>query len=178
MKIYFARHGRTNYNDLNLWNADPTIDVHLTPDGIEQVKALAHKLKSAPIEHIFVSELKRTQQTAEIVNTFHNSPVEVSPLLNDMRSGYEGESTQQVLAALDKSDDRWTVRLKGGESIEDMKRRVAQFLAELKTRPYATVLVVTSQWPIQAAVALVKGIPNEDAWKLDVEPAGCIELEV
>ncbi len=39
MNLYLARHGRTNYNDLGLCNADPTVDVHLTALGIEQAKA-------------------------------------------------------------------------------------------------------------------------------------------
>ena len=79
MKIYFARHGRTNYNDLDLCNADPSVDVHITELGAEQAKALADKLKDLPLDRIFVSELKRTQQTAEIVNSFHDAPIEIVP---------------------------------------------------------------------------------------------------
>lgn len=178
MKIYFARHGRTNYNDLMLCNADPTVDVHLTPQGIAQAKALADKLKQTPIERIFVSELKRTRQTAEIVNKFHDIPIETAPLLNDHRSGFEGKPFTLLKDALDTADDYWTAHFNDGESIEDMKHRVAKFLNELKTKPYKTVLVVTSQWIIHAAVAILQDIPNEEAWKLDIEQGSCLELEL
>jgi len=178
MKIYFARHGRTNYNDLELCNADPTVNVHITPVGVKQAKALAERLKETPIDCIFVSELKRTQQTAEIVNMFHHAPIEIAPLLNDHRSGYEGKSAKLLMEALDKAENRWTARFNDGESIEDMKQRVAEFLDELKTKPYDVVLIVTSQWIIHAAVAIIQNISNEEAWKLEVEQGSCLELAI
>jgi alpha-ribazole phosphatase len=178
MKLYLARHGRTNYNDLGLCNADPSVDVHLTPQGLQQAQLLADKLKAAPIDHIFISQLKRTRQTADIVNTSHHVPIEVDPLLNDHRSGYEGKPAQQLMDALAAAENRWTARFNDGESIEDMKQRVAEFIEELKTKPYKSVLVVTSQWVIQAAAALIKNMPNEEAWKLEVEPGSYLELEI
>lgn len=178
MKLYFARHGRSNYNDLELCNADPTVDVHLTPVGVKQAEALADKLRQTPIDHVIVSELRRTLQTAEIVNRFHDAVIEANPLLNDHRSGFEGKPYQLLKEALDAADNRWTARFNGGESIEDMKNRVAEFLSELKTKPYDSVLIVTSQWVIQAAVAIIRDTTNEDAWKLDVEQGSCLELEI
>ena len=178
MKIYFARHGRSNYNDRRLCNADPAVNVYLTPVGEEQAKMLALTLMDIKIEHIFVSELKRTQQTAKIINEFHCAPIEVDPLLNDHRSGFEGKPFPMLKKALDAAGNRWTVRFNDGESIEDMKERVAAFLDELRTKPYEIVLVVTSQWIVRAAVALVQGLNNEDAWKLEVEQGSYLELEV
>lgn len=178
MKIYFARHGRTNYNDLGFCNADPSVDVYLTPEGIEQAKVLALKLKEVPIERIHISELKRTLQTAEIVNEFHHIDIEVDPLLNDHRSGFEGKPAKLLMKALDESGHRWTVRFNDGESIDDMKQRVARFIDELRNKPYDSVLIVTSQWVIQAAVATIQGISNEKAWELNVQQATYLELEV
>jgi broad specificity phosphatase PhoE len=48
---------------------------------------------------------------------------------------------------------------------------VAQFIDELKTQPYNSVLIITSQWVIYAAIALIENIPNEDAWKLAIDKA-------
>jgi len=178
MKIYFARHGRTNYNDLRLCNADPAVDVHLTNAGIEQAKELAFKLKEIHLDRVFVSELKRTQQTAEIVNANHNAEIEVAPLLNDHRSGFEGRSFLELMGALDASENKWTARFNEGESIEDIKKRVAEFLNDLKSKPYSTVLVVTSGWIVQAAAAIIQNISNEEAWKLDVKQGSYLELDI
>jgi len=178
MKIYLARHGRTNYNDLNLCNGDPGVDVHITELGVKQAQALSDKLKNMPIDHIFVSEMRRTRQTAEIVNRFHHVPMETIPLLNDHHSGYEGKNAQLLMDALDAADDRWKARFNGGESIEDMKQRVATFINELKTKPYDTVLIVTSGWVIRVMVAVLENIPNEEAWTREAEQGDYLEFEV
>ena len=178
MKIYFARHGRTNYNDLNLCNGDPTIDVHLTSEGIKQAEMLADKLKTVPLDHIFISEMQRTRQTAEIANQFHHATIEVEPLLNDHRSGYEGQSADLLVVAMDAANNKWAARFNDGESIEDMKNRVAKFLDNLKAEPYNTVLVVTSGWVIRMAVAIVQNIPNEEAWTVDAEQGNYLEFDI
>src|SRR5882762_9427713 len=149
MKLYVARHGQTNYNDLGLYSADPAADVHLTEVGLEQAKNLSEKLKDVNIDHIFVSELKRTQQTADIVNKYHNAPTAIDARLNDNRSGYEGKHYLEYYAALDNADDKWSVRFNDGESLEDVKERVRSFLDELKTKDYDSVLVVTSMVIVQ-----------------------------
>jgi len=180
MKIYFARHGRTNYNDQNLCNGDPSVDVHITELGTQQAKELADKLHSMPIDRIFVSEMRRTQQTAKFAQDDHDTPVEIeiAPLLNDHCSGFEGKSAELLLGAMDATENRWTARFNDGESIEDMKERVAQFLTELKNRPYDSVLIVTSGWIIHAAAALIKHIPNEEAWALDVVQGDYLEMDI
>lgn len=178
MKLYLARHGRTNYNDLGLCNADPAVDVHLTAAGVAQAQTLADKLKHVPIDRIVVSELKRTQQTAERVNAFHNLKIEIDARLNDHRSGFEGKPYEALNQALNAASNRWTARFNGGESIEDVKKRAAGFLDELKTRKYDSVLVITSQWVVYAIAATVLHITNEEAWQLAVKPGGCLELEL
>ena len=128
MNLYVARHGQTNYNDLGLCNSNPRTDVHLTKVGAEQAENLAFKLKDMGIDQIFVSELKRTKQTADIVNQFHDVPIKVDARLNDNRSGYEDKHFSEYYAALDSSDDKWTVRFNGGESLEDVKNEYIAFL--------------------------------------------------
>lgn len=150
MKLYVARHGQTNYNDQGLCNSDPRTDVHLTEMGTKQAENLANNLKDININQIFVSELKRTKQTADIVNQFHNAPIKVDARLNDNRSGYEDKHFSEYYAALDKADNRWTVRFNDGESLEDVKERVRNFLDELKGKDYNSVLIVTSMVIVQA----------------------------
>ena len=178
MKLYLARHGRTNYNDLNLCNGDPSVDVHITSEGIKQAEALAHKLKDVPLDRIFVSEMRRTQQTAEIVNRFHHAAIEIEPLLNDHRSGYEGKPADLLIAAMEAAENKWTARFNDGESIEDMKSRVADFLSKLQAKPYDTVLIVTSGWVIRMVVAVIQNISNEEAWKVDAEQGGYLEYDI
>lgn len=178
MKIYLARHGRTNYNDLDLCNSDPDVDVHLTTEGTKQAEALADKLRNVSMNRIFVSELKRTQQTAEIVNQFHHVEIETEPLLNDHRSGYEGKPASQLIAAMDAAEDKWTARFNDGESIEDMKQRIAEFLNGLKAKPFDTVLVITSGWVIKVAIAIIKDVSYDEAWTIDAEQGSYLEFDI
>jgi broad specificity phosphatase PhoE len=170
MKVYFARHGRTNYNDQDLCNGDPSADVYITDKGVEQAKSLGEKLHSVPIDRIFVSEMSRTQQTAKFVQDAHDTPVEIeiAPLLNDHRSGFESKPAKLLIAAMDAADNRWTAKFNDGESVEDMKARVARFLEELKGKSYDSVLVITSGWIIHSAAAIINNMSNEEAWSLDV----------
>jgi broad specificity phosphatase PhoE len=178
MKIYLARHGRTNYNDLGLNNADPIVDVHLTSVGVKQVENLAEKLKLAAVDQIFVSELKRTQQTAYIINKFHKAPIQVDERLNDIRTGYEGKPATQYWEALDNSPDRWAAHLNGGESLEDVKIRARAFIDDLRDKKYQVVLVVTSRDLVNALYGVINSLTNEVAWALKVDKASCIELEI
>ena len=178
MKIYLARHGRTNYNDLGLCNGDPTVDVHITAEGTKQAEALAGKLKDTPLDHIFVSELRRTQQTAEIVNAFHHAAIETEPLLNDHRSGFEGKPGKLLIEPLDAADNRRTARFNDGESIDDIKQRAAEFIDALKKKQYKSVLIVTSLWVIYELVAVIKDVPNEEAWKTEAEQGDYLEFEL
>lgn len=177
MKIYFVRHGETNYNELGLCNSDPRVDVHVIAEGLKQAQALADKLRAIPIDHIFISELKRTRQTAEIMNTFHGLRLEVDSRLNDIHSGFEGKPFTTYMEALDVVANRWTARFNGGESIEDMKQRVAAFLNDHKAKPHHVILIVTSEWIIRAARVLIEHISNEEAWATDMEQGSYLELE-
>lgn len=178
MKLYLARHGRTNYNDLDLCNSDPSVDVHLTAEGTMQAKVLAEKLREVDLDRIIVSQLRRTRQTADIVNQFHGVAVEVDPLLNDHRSGFEGKPAKLLLDAMNAADNRWTVRFNNGESIEDVRKRMATFLGKLKAESYDAVLVVTSGWVIRVAVGVIADIPTEAAWKVDADQGDYLKFDM
>lgn len=59
-----------------------------------------------------------------------------------------------------------------------MEQRVAEFISNVKTRDYRSVLVVTSGWVIQAAIAIIKNISNEEAWELDIQQATYLKFEI
>lgn len=178
MKVYLARHGQTNYNVLDICNYEPSVDVHLTEHGLEQIAELADRLRDAEFTHAFVSELRRTQQTADIINKTHQVPVSIDSRLNDNRNGYEGKPTADFYAAWNASTDKWNVRFNDGESIEDVKKRVNEFISELKSSGHQSVLVVTSMVIVQTFNGIINNLSNEDAWEFPVSPGSCIELEL
>ncbi len=178
MKLYVARHGQTNYNELGLCNSDPKVDVHLTKVGVEQSEMLASQLKDVVIDHVYVSELKRTQQTAEIINKFHNALTTIDKRLNDIRFGYEGKHYSEYHSALDRADNKWTARFNGGESIADLRKRTQDFLNDLKTQDHRFVLIVTSGGIIQAMYGILDNHAIEDAWGFRPDKGSCVELDL
>jgi broad specificity phosphatase PhoE len=178
MKLYVARHGKTNYNDLGLCNGDPKVDVHLTETGEMQARLLAQKMEKTTLDQIFVSELKRTQQTAKIVNEYHNIAIVVDARLNDNRTGFEGKHFSEYLTALDQAKDKWTARFNDGESVEDINSRIRSFMNELKTLSSTAVLIITSEVIVQAIYGVLSGTSNEEARALQVEQGSFIEFDL
>ena len=87
--------------------------------------------------------------------------------MNDHRSGFEGKHFEELDKALDAASNRWIARFNNGESIEDVKERLAGFIKDLRNKDYDSVLIVTSQWVIYAIVAIVENLTNEEAWSLE-----------
>jgi broad specificity phosphatase PhoE len=77
--VWIARHGsRLDFIDLNWFNeADRPYDPPLATEGEIQAQELGHKLKSAPIAHIFASPFLRTVQTAHIIADILNLPIKL-----------------------------------------------------------------------------------------------------
>jgi broad specificity phosphatase PhoE len=65
MRIYIVRHGVTA---LNQGNVRQSREGFLSPDGIEQARALAEKLSELTIDSIFTSPYPRARQTADIIS--------------------------------------------------------------------------------------------------------------
>lgn len=145
MNLYIVRHGQTNYNVAGLHNADPKVDVHLTDTGISEAKTIAERLKDIPFNAIYVSELPRTRQTADIINEFHQIPIHIDARLNDINSGFEGLPVSDYHLLRDNSPDPFTYRYPGAESSEDVYHRTEEFLKDLKPQDYHDVLIVTSK---------------------------------
>ncbi len=178
MKLYVARHGRSNYNDLQLFNSDPLVDVHLTETGLGQAQSLADSLKDVPLDVIFNSELKRTKQTAAIVNQYHSVPLIEDIRLNDHRSGFENQSYDEYDALFDAASEPWNERFNDGESLEDTRVRVRAFLNDLKKQSYESVLVVTSMTIVQAFYGVLNSLPPEQTWDISVETGSYTEFSL
>jgi alpha-ribazole phosphatase len=173
MKLYCLRHGETRYNRLGLCNDDPGRDVRLTSEGIRQAEAVGERLKTAPIERIITSELPRTRETADIINRHHGVPMESHQALNDIRTGFESRPVAEYFAAT--GHDRLHLRVNGGESLLDYKRRVTGFIDWLAVQPEETVLVVAHEETLRVFMVCFSALP--DAALLELHYGNCELIE-
>lgn len=83
--VWIARHGnRQDFVDLS-WHETAALpfDPGLSPDGVEQARRLAQRLRHEPIAYIFASPFLRTVQTAHEVAAVLDLPVYLEPGLGE-----------------------------------------------------------------------------------------------
>lgn len=164
MNIYVVRHGETNYNVLGLSNDDPRKDVHLTQKGKEQSEDVANILRDVPINHIYISQLKRTRETAEIINKHHGVPILEDARINDRRTGFEGKKS--ILFEEAVKEDPIRIKPDGGESFLEEKFRVHLFLENLHAQSFKTVLIVTHSEIMKIINGHYRNMSDREMWEL------------
>ncbi len=175
MKAFFVRHGESLYNVKRLCNADPKVDVPLTARGIRQAQAARKRLAGKSLEAIYVSELPRARQTAEIIRRDHACPMIVDARLNDRRSGFEGRPIDEYLAAA--ASDPVHFCAPGGESYLDLKARIIAFLDELSAFDAGAVAVVTHHEVLQVVKGTLENLDELEMWRTGIEPGAILAYE-
>lgn len=98
--IWIARHAeRQDYADSNWYrSSDRPFDPPLSPRGIRQAKALADRLRTAEIHHIFASPFLRTVETANPVAEVLDLPIKLEPGLGEFLSRYSFPRLPKILS--------------------------------------------------------------------------------
>ncbi len=150
VKIFFIRHGRTQSNKEGKMMGQ-TIDEPLSEEGIEQVKKMLPFLPRH-FDVIISSPLRRTAQTAIIISEHRKVPIIYMEELKERNYGTLAGMKIEELPGLDKSTTDIDEQIKtvdfkahGGESEEEMKKRLAKALDLIKSEYKGkTVLMVGS----------------------------------
>ena len=168
MKIYAVRHGQTNYNVRNLCNNDPSKDVHLTELGLSQANSVAEKLDNHhKFEVIFISELPRTRQTAEIINRNHSVEVIVDSRINDRATGFDSKPASEFFVAVDAAPDPLAAKFNDGESFLEEKKRVFEFLDEVTSKDYKSILIVSHTEIMTIIYGYFHKLSDLDMWEME-----------
>lgn len=177
MKLFFLRHGQSEYNLLGRCNADPAAPVALTPEGRRQAAAAAEQLRGLPIRRVYVSRLQRAQETAAIVNSSHCAQIHVDSRLDDRNTGFEGRPVTEYLDAMHAADDPFDWKHGGGESYRELVARTHAFLDELVQVAEPAVLVVTHHEVLQAVVGYFGNLHPPRMWQVWVGNCELLEFE-
>ncbi len=175
MNIRFVRHGQTNYNILDLCNDDPSKDVHLTKLGKQQAEQVKTKLSNIKFDAVYISELPRTRETAEIITGNQKITFQVEPRLNDRKTGFDSKPASDFFNAI--KSDIFNLRLNGGESFQEEKNRIYNFLEELKKTTYQTILVVAHSETLQIVNGFFHNLSDEEMWKIKIDNCEVLEFE-
>ena len=163
VKITYFVHGTTRDNELGIssgWS-----DVGLSDLGIQQANELKEKTAAMQFDMVFTSDLKRTIDTAKI------SWGDTHKIMHDVRlrecnyGDYNGKPSAVVEPLQERAI---TEPMPNGESYEDVKNRIADFLDDLKQYYNGKrVAIVAHKAPQLALDVLLKGMTWEEAFMND-----------
>lgn len=156
MKVYIVRHGQVPHNVLKQYNS---IDEDLTDIGINQAQKLRNIIKNIDIDIVISSPLIRAKHTAEIINA-NNKEIIFDDRIRERDCGdLSGKSLDTT-----NRDEYWNYNTKvqygTSENIQEFFKRVYDFLDELKTKDYNSVLIVAHSGVSKAFNAYFEGIKD------------------
>lgn len=144
MKLIIVRHGETEENVKGIRQGH--LPGKLTEKGREQARKLAERFRYEKIDAIFSSDLKRAKDTAKEIARYHNIPVQYTEKLREISGGiYEGKPKEELHEAREKSrKTKLEFRPEEGETFEELKERVKNFLEELKKKYKGKTVLICS----------------------------------
>lgn len=133
MRIYFVRHGETDWNKER--KIQGQVDIPLNDFGIHLAEETAKGLKDVDFDVCFTSPLGRAKHTAQIILEGRNVSIIEDRRIEEMSFGeYEGKSCSKENWDVPDSfrkffdDPEHFVPAKDGESFSDVKKRTGEFL--------------------------------------------------
>lgn len=183
MRLYIVRHGQTDWN-LNR-KLQGHSDIPLNENGIKMAHETAEKFKNVPIDYVFSSPLKRALETAEIILGNRNLPIKTDNRLREVGFGeFEGMSLTdmgesfQLFSKFFTDPEHYKTPV-GGETYDDVQRRVHSFLEELyHNSQYAdkNILIASHGAAIGIMAMDIERTPLKDVWKRKVVPNGSFTI--
>lgn len=163
VKITYFVHGTTIDNQKDI--SSGWFDVELSELGIQQSYELWDKVKDKNFDIVFCSDLKRAVHSAEL--TFENKV----KIIHDKRlreCNYGEYNAQPSKIVEPMQEQNITKRFPGGESYEDVKERISDFLNLLKKNyDGKSVAIVAHKAPQLVLDVLLKNKTWEQAFADD-----------
>lgn len=161
MNIYVVRHGQTDWNIQGF--VQGRTDIELNSTGIEQAKQTANLLKDIDFIDIYSSPLKRTIDTAKLINEYHNINIITDDRLIERNFG-DFEGTKNVLKISDYLNYEHNLQTNNVEGIKKLFKRIENFLLDIYIKYKDTdsnILIVTHGGVGIAITAIINNIRNE-----------------
>lgn len=187
MKIYFVRHGETDWNKER--KIQGQVDIPLNEFGRHLARETAKGLRDVPFDVCFTSPLGRARETAEIILQGRDVPILEDKRILEMNFG--------VLEGKCCSKEGWDVpdsfqmffddpvhyqAPEGGEDFQAVRKRTGDFLNWLFAQEQyrdSTVLVTTHGAAMAGLLNNLKKKPLAEYWGVGVHKnCGVTEVDV
>ena len=175
-KLMVARHGETEWNVEKIFRG--RADVNLDEVGIRQAELLGRYLGNWKLEVIYSSPVKRALDTANIIARYQKIGVHVAEGLIDFDYGeWQSLPEQEVKRLYPVILDEWhnnphKVRMPGGESLEDVRKRAVEVVNGILSRHQRNVLLVSHRVVIKVLICYLLGLDNSHFWNINQDVGG------
>ncbi len=179
------RHGEATSNVKQITSttvASASTDI-LTEKGRSEVLESAKKLATdGDFDFIFTSPFARTRETASIIAKELGIPdtrVILEDRIREIGVGVlDGKPYSKYLAFFEKFEDRFIKAPEGGETLNDVRKRVGALLYDLETRYKGKrILLVSHSRTVWALYASAHGLSTKESMKISVpDNAGIVPL--
>lgn len=189
MRLIFARHGKTHFNEINLTQG--WCDSPLSKTGTKQAEDMRGQLKEIPLTKAYCSPLGRAVQTAKILLKDRKVPMIYDERLKEIHFGLMEGISGEIVQSLRIESPNWLNDLQlnyssyEGEDLQDVIQRHQNFLNDIREQNQEedTILIVGHGCSLYGLIKsiLPKDQPfdflqNVEAVIID-EKAGYYELE-
>lgn len=176
--LALVRHGQSEWNALGKWTGHT--DVGLSEYGKQQARDVAQLLSSIPFDYAYASQLRRTQETLDILLKelkLEDIPVTRHPALNERHYGiYTGKLKEEIKKEI--GDDHyfslrrgWDHPIPEGESLKDVHSRVVKFFNEEiapHIHEHKNILVVAHGNTIRALAKELEDIGEDEIMHIEI----------
>ena len=167
MKIILVRHGLSEANISRFYSLE---DTSLHESGFSVLNKTKRNLENYDIDQVYVSELKRSQQTAQKLGF---NDYKIDNRLNELDFGdfkgkfFDDIRTNEIDFFNKKEKDFFNIKYPGGESIDDVIKRTSEFFEE-KSKENKNILCVSHAIAIKSSLFwLLKDKENWQTFWLD-----------
>jgi len=175
-KLILARHGETVWNVEKIYRG--RMDVNLDEVGIKQAELLGKYLSNWELEAIYSSPLRRALDTANIIASYQKVGVQVAEGLIDFDYGeWQSLPEQEVKRLYPALLNEWhnnphKVRMPGGESLEDVRRRAIEVINDILSKYQGSVVLVSHRVVNKVLICSLLGLDNSHFWNIKQDVGG------
>lgn len=171
-RFFLVRHGQTEWNLVERFRG--RLDIKLNETGVHQAEAAGRSLRGSGIVAIYSSPLSRAFQTAEAIGAALGLPVSPMDELVDFNFGdWQGLTPEEVEARYPGQHQQWltapaSVRPPGGETLQDVRRRVVEALGRLaRIHQDETIALVTHKVVCRIMLLAILDLDNSHYWRIE-----------
>ena len=183
--IYLVRHGEVAGNSGAVRTFAGARDLELTPRGILQAQAVAHRFKGEKIDAVYASTLQRAWKTADGIAEFHGLQTTRDAGFSEVDYGaWEGLSEEEILenyADLWRARvaDPWEIAPPSGESYQMLWARLEPAWNHVIARHDGQkIVIVGHNGSIRVLLCQLLGAPPANARRLQIGNCSVTKIRV